>query len=145
MTKFKTTWEASWEKGRKLGDGGTGTVFEARRKDLGSEYTHALKLLNRNDDHERRARFAREAAALKKLSHPLIPKLMETNAEDAASDEALYIVMSYVKGATLEEVLKERRYTLKEAVELTSALTDIVATCSKERTEDPRHGPLLRR
>lgn len=129
MAKFKTTWDARWEKGERLGEGGTGTVFRARR--LGDEeFKFAIKLLNKNGDSERRQRLTREAAALGKLSHPLIPRLIETNASSAPDDEALYIVMTYVDGPTLEQAVAAKRLQLQEAVEMTSALVEVVGVCN---------------
>jgi serine/threonine protein kinase len=138
MSNTKKPWESRWEKGEGLGQGGTGTVFRARRLGSNGAFEQAIKLLSKNKDPERRARFRREADALQKIVHPLVPKLADSNAETEDGDEALYIVMDYVDGSTLECVvlgcqdrhIEGRRLALGEAVELTGALVDVVGACA---------------
>ena len=65
----------------------------------------ALKLLNATlDSTELRERFAREARALAALNHPNIVNIYDTG----EYDDAPFIVMEYVRGETLAEIIKRR-------------------------------------
>ncbi len=88
---------------RKLGVGGMGAVYLARR---GSEEPVALKILSgpHTDDPAFIQRFAQEAAITARLDHPNIVKLLEYG-EDP--DAGHYLVMRFVDGKTLREVLHE--------------------------------------
>ena len=84
---------------RRLGQGGMGTVFLAQ--DVKINRLVALKFL-RVDNDDMRARFEREAQSAGRLQHPHIVTLFDY-AED---DGTPYLVMEFVEGRTLSEVLK---------------------------------------
>jgi len=65
----------------------------------------ALKLLNATlDSSELRERFAREARALAALNHPNIVNIYDTG----EFEDSPFIVMEYVRGETLAEMIKRR-------------------------------------
>jgi len=68
------------------------------------------------------ARFAREAAIVGKLDHPGILKVIPV-----AEKSRLYVVMEYLEGRTLYDLLEETRVLpVNEALQLASRLCDIL-------------------
>lgn len=68
------------------------------------------------------SRFAREAATLEKLDHPGIPGIIRISEKSRP-----YVVMEYVEGQTLYDILRRRRSLAPcEALHLASRLCDIV-------------------
>ena len=92
-----------------LGRGGMGRVYKAY--DLKLERAVALKLIrldNTNDRHEaeeRIMRFRREAKAIARLNHPNIVSLYDYD----ETDGMLYMVMEYVEGQSVEQILNAKR------------------------------------
>lgn len=88
-----------------LGEGGVGRVFVARDHETGRDV--ALKVLHAKyaSSHDCVARFAREAALVRKLDHPGIVKLYATHHWNGV----LFHSMEYVRGKTLRRWLGERR------------------------------------
>jgi protein kinase-like protein/List-Bact-rpt repeat protein len=86
-----------------IGRGGMGDLYLAH--DPNTNRLVALKLLNATlDSAELRERFAREARALAALNHPNIVNIYDTG----EYDDAPFIVMEYVRGETLAEMIKRR-------------------------------------
>jgi hypothetical protein len=86
-----------------IGRGGMGDLYLAH--DPNTSRLVALKLLNATlDSTELRERFAREARALAALNHPNIVNIYDTG----EFDDAPFIVMEYVRGETLAEIIKRR-------------------------------------
>ena len=73
------SWDDLWEMVKAGPLGGQATSKIARRRDGGVELGF-VKILTKQDDTERRARFYREAAILESLAIEGVPKLIETNA-----------------------------------------------------------------
>lgn len=96
---------------KNLGGGGVGEVFLARDELLGRQV--ALKLLSRRcaGDEGFVERFRREARSAASLSHPNVVAVHdfgESRAETGTDGSATpYIVMEYVPGVTLADLLKE--------------------------------------
>jgi len=87
----------------RIGRGGMGDLYLAR--DPNTNRLVALKLLNATlDSSELRERFAREARALAALNHPNIVSIYDTG----EFDDSPFIVMEYVRGETLAEMIKRR-------------------------------------
>ncbi len=90
---------------RRLGMGGMGEVFLAWDDRLQRPVAAKRMRVDRGRGGERRERFRREARIAARLSHPNVVQvfdLVETG--DAAGD---WIVMEYVQGRSLAELLKE--------------------------------------
>lgn len=122
------SWDDLWEAVKAGPSGGQATSKIARRRD-GSVELGFVKILTRQEDTERRARFYREAAILESLAIEGVPKLIETNArhyEDRAFN--LYAVSILVLGSTLREV-PEGAYTAEQAIRWTADLCDILCAC----------------
>ena len=86
-----------------LGEGGMGQVWRAEDEKLGREV--ALKMLPQEfaEDPERMARFEREAKASANLKHLNILDIIDFGRDD---DGSHYIVMEYVQGRSLSEIIK---------------------------------------
>src|SRR5689334_22723087 len=85
-----------------VGVGGMGEVHRATQLSLNR--TVAVKLLNPElaKDPSFVARFQKEAAALATLSHPNIVSILEKG----QSGDTYYLVMEYVDGQSLREVIR---------------------------------------
>lgn len=109
-----------YEVGELLGYGGMAEVHRGRDLRLGRDV--AIKML-RTDmarDHTFQMRFRREAQNVATLNHPGIAAVYDTGEEHAATGEALpYIVMEFVSGRTLKDVLAaEGRLQPRRALEI---------------------------
>lgn len=100
---------------RRLGHGGMATVYLAHDRELGRPV--AIKVLGAPLalDAEFVGRFRREATIVARLSHPNIVQIFDLGEEE----DRLYIVMEYVEGGSLADLLaREERLAPEQAVEL---------------------------
>lgn len=97
-----------------LGRGGMGVVYKARQKTLNRMV--ALKLLapERADDPQFAARFEKEAQALAALTHPNIVAVHDFG----EAGGFYYLLMEFVDGVNLRQLLETRRLTPKEALSI---------------------------
>ncbi|NUT35910.1 MAG: Stk1 family PASTA domain-containing Ser/Thr kinase [Hamadaea sp.] len=110
-----------YQVGELLGYGGMAEVHRGRDLRLGRDV--AIKML-RTDlarDNTFQMRFRREAQNAAALNHPAIVAVYDTGEERASTGEVLpYIVMEFVAGRTLKEVLAaEGRLMPRRALEIT--------------------------
>jgi serine/threonine-protein kinase len=117
-----------YELGALLGRGGMAEVRRAQDLRLGRVV--AVKRL-RSDlaaDPTFQARFRREAQSAASLNHPAIVAVYDTGEELATDGSGLmlpYIVMEYVEGRTLRDILREgRRILPQRALEITGSVLD---------------------
>ncbi|MPR00111.1 Stk1 family PASTA domain-containing Ser/Thr kinase [Modestobacter sp. I12A-02628] len=110
-----------YEIGGVLGRGGMAEVHRGRDLRLGREV--AVKVL-RSDlarDPSFQVRFRREAQASASLNHPAIVAVYDTGEDRTPHGATPYIVMEYVEGETLRDVLRaEGRLTPERAMSLTA-------------------------
>src|SRR6202158_1886508 len=104
---------------RLLGQGGMGAVYLATH--LGTERYVALKLIApqfmRNPEFVER--FKREARAAGRLRHPNVVDVTDFGFSGAGTDRVAYLVMEYLDGCTLSDVLAEEdRLPLYWAVDI---------------------------
>jgi serine/threonine-protein kinase len=99
---------------RRLGHGGMASVYLARDSVL--DRPVAVKLLADNvaGDEGLRKRFVREARLAARLSHPNVVSIYDTGADEGRP----YIVMEYVDGATLADLLARETLEPEEARQL---------------------------
>jgi serine/threonine-protein kinase len=92
-----------------------------RARDVRLDRDVAIKLL-RSDlarDPSFQARFRREAQSAAALNHPMVVAVYDTGSDDKHDPPLPYIVMEYVEGRTLREVLMhEGRLTQRRAIEI---------------------------
>ncbi len=108
-----------------LGRGGMGTVYRATH--TGLDRVVAVKVVNpevaANTDITQR--FAREARLMAKLRHPRAAMIYDLG---TLPDGRLFIVMEYVEGITLAEVLKkENHLPSQKAVEIAVSICDVLS------------------
>src|SRR5262245_46851410 len=103
-----------------VGRGGMGTVYKAHDPML--DRTVALKVVTADTgvSDELRARFFREAQACARLSHPNIVTVYDMGDENGH----MYIVMEFLEGEELRDVISQRR-----AISLESKLSMMIEVC----------------
>ena len=103
-----------------LGRGGMGIVYKARQKAL--DRLVAIKVLagERHDDPQFEARFSREARTLAKLSHPNIVTVHDFG----ESDGMFYLVMEFVDGVNLRDVLRDGRMEPAQALAIVPSICE---------------------
>ena len=115
-----------YELGELLGRGGMAEVRKGHDTRLGRVV--AIKRLRTDlaSDATFQARFRREAQSAASLNHPAIVAVYDTGEELASDGTAVsqpYIVMEFVAGRTLRDILREGRKILPErALEITSGV-----------------------
>ncbi len=107
-----------------IGEGGMANVYLGYDTIL--ERDVAIKVLRGDlaDDEKFVRRFRREAQNASLLSHPNIVQIYDVGEDDGN----FYIVMEYIKGQTLKQLIKKRgKLTVPETVDIVSQLTDGLA------------------
>ncbi|HTW19653.1 MAG TPA: Stk1 family PASTA domain-containing Ser/Thr kinase [Mycobacteriales bacterium] len=123
MTDERTLLAGRYEIGETIGYGGMAEVHRGRDVRLGRDV--AIKLLRRDlgRDPVVETRFRREAQSAASLNSPSIVAVYDTGEDNVAGMPTPYIVMEYVDGKTLREVLAEEgRLLPRRALEVTAAV-----------------------
>jgi eukaryotic-like serine/threonine-protein kinase len=112
-----------YELGELIGYGGMAEVHRGRDVRLGREV--AIKILRADlaNDPAFLTRFRREAQSAAGLNYPAIVAVYDTGEDPGLSSngDVPYIVMEYVEGRTLRDVLKEQgRLPIRRAMEITA-------------------------
>lgn len=96
----------------KIGSGGWGDVYRARDGRLDRDV--ALKVLSQRalEEDTSRKRFRKEALVLSRLNHPNIATILDFDTQDGLD----ILVMEYIQGTTLQEVLNSTRLGEKEII-----------------------------
>jgi len=106
---------------KSIGEGGMANVYLA--KDTILDRNVAIKVLRGDLSHDEKfiRRFQREALSVSNLSHPNIVEVYDVGEEN----EQHYIVMEYIEGKTLKQLLHKRgSLTLSEVIDIMNQLTD---------------------
>src|SRR2546430_12085801 len=115
-----------------IGRGGMSTVYRAF--DLVLERAVAIKLMHRETaaDSDQLERFRREARSVAQLNHPHVVTVIDAGGEPSSDgedpgDSAPYIVLEYVEGETLKDVIRregplEIPQAVAHAIEISRAL-----------------------
>jgi len=111
-----------YELGNLIGRGGMADVYKGTDTRLGR--TVAIKLLRPDmaRDPQFQARFKREAQAVAALNHPAIVAIFDTGehvVHDGSAEDVRvpYIVMEYVEGRTLRELIRGNEVTINQAID----------------------------
>lgn len=91
-----------------IGGGGMALVYKAKCQLL--DRFVAIKVLKDEfvNDEEFVRKFRRESQAAASLSHPNIVNIYDVGVETDGNNQIYYIVMEYIKGKTLKELIKEK-------------------------------------
>jgi beta-lactam-binding protein with PASTA domain/tRNA A-37 threonylcarbamoyl transferase component Bud32 len=106
-----------------VGRGGMAEVYRAR--DIRLDRIVAVKTLREDlaRDQTFQARFRREAQSAASLNHPSIVAVYDTGEDNTGGGHVPYIVMEYVDGRTLRDLLRDDRRLLPErALEITDGV-----------------------
>src|ERR1019366_6492431 len=107
----------------KLGEGGMGLVYKARDLQLGRFVAIKVLIGGSGETSDHRARFIQEARAASSLNHPNIITIHDI----VTIEEGECIVMEFVRGKTLADMVEEGRIPsvdcLKFATQMADALT----------------------
>ena len=123
-----TVLSGRYEIQEKIGTGGMAVVYRGR--DLKLERSVTVKVLKEEFTQEEdfKSRFTTEARSAAKLSHPNI-----VNVYDVGEDNGIYyIVMEYIHGDTLKQVIKENA-PLDEVVALSIAIQMVAALANAHK------------
>src|SRR5437660_4921264 len=107
----------------KIGEGGMGHVYQAEDTKLGRLV--ALKFLPPETvrDDKAKQRLMREARAASALNHPNIVTIYSIDEQDGLD----FIVMEYVSGETLKEVVQRGAITFPQVLEIGEQIADALA------------------
>lgn len=109
-----------------LGQGGMATVYKAVPEDsLDGTQMVAVKLVQKQyaENPEFRARFSREVRVSKSLSHPNIIRVQGWGDQS----DLLYLVLEFVKGRTLDQLIPPQGWTLEQAAPYILPLLEALA------------------
>lgn len=108
-----------------IGGGGMALVYKAKCQLL--DRFVAIKVLKDEfvNDEEFVRKFGRESQAAARLSHPNIVNIYDVGVEDEGDNHIHYIVMEYIKGKTLKELIKEKgKIPTENALEYSCQIAD---------------------
>jgi hypothetical protein len=118
----------AWELQQRIGTGGMGDVFQARRADGRYQGLAAVKLLKVGRGSEDiLQRFASEQQALARLNHPHIARLLDAG---QSADAHPYFVMELVKGRAIDQACLG--LSVPQRLEIFLQLCDAVAHAHRQ-------------
>jgi outer membrane protein assembly factor BamB/tetratricopeptide (TPR) repeat protein len=101
-----------------IGSGGSGHVYSALDRTVGRVV--AIKMLNAPGDADLVRRFRAEAKTVANLHHKNIVTVHEYGEEDGIP----YLVMEYLNGTTLQELIRQRSLSLLEMLEIMTEVAE---------------------
>jgi len=112
----------------RLGQGGMGVVY--RGVDLDLDRPVAIKILppESQQDEDSIGRFLREAKTASKLQHPAITTIYEFGVKD----QLRYLVMEYIEGKTLRDLLASGPLTLRQALDIGIQAADAMVVAGEK-------------
>jgi len=111
----------------KIGSGGMGVVYKARDKHL--DRWVAVKVLRADKvvDQERKRRFIHEAKWASSLNHPNVITIHDIGEEN----EVIYMVMEYVGGKSLHDLIPEEGLPVEIAMKYAAQIADALAVAHR--------------
>ncbi|MGI9518420.1 MAG: serine/threonine protein kinase [Pirellulaceae bacterium] len=114
---------------QRLGHGGFGLVYLAVDTELQREVAIKVPLWDRPLDDGAVDRFMNEGRLLAKLEHPSIVTVHDVGRTDAGVP---YVVMQYVEGKTLYEVLKRKKLSFSRTMQFLVEIADALRVAHRE-------------
>ena len=117
---MKKIWKQRYQIEKILGQGGGGSVYQVWDLELEKEW--AMKFVNISIEKEPQLnqKNVAEWEVLKKLSHPNFPRIVDSFEEDGKR----VIVMDYIQGVTLEEVIGKDVVKEPQAIKIAKQICD---------------------
>src|SRR6185295_14694782 len=108
----------------RLGEGGMGVVYLAEHVHMRKRF--AVKILHRELTHDPKvvARFEREAVAAARIEHPNVVAAKDFGRLD---DGSFYLVLEYVAGLSLREVIKQGPMPATRALGIARQIADALS------------------
>jgi serine/threonine protein kinase len=107
--------------------GAVGVVYKARQKNLDRIVALKILIAGQAASEEQIQRFRQEALAVAKLRHPNIVPVYDVGVYEGKH----YIAMEYVDGRPLHQMMKIRRFTTKEALDIILKVADAIGHAHK--------------
>ena len=107
----------------KLGAGGMGEIYKARDSRLNRIVAVKVLAPGKTGDPERRRRFIQEAQAASALNHPNIITIHDILPEG----DTQYMVMEYVSGKTLHDLISSGRLPVAQVLQLATQMANALA------------------
>ena len=92
---------------KKIGEGGMGSVYLANQETIDRKVAIKVLLSKLAEDNMAIRRFEQEAKAISKMQHPNTVTIYDYGRIEEEDGERLFIVMEYLKGSTLTQVLRK--------------------------------------
>src|SRR5690554_1746129 len=108
----------------RIGRGGMGNVYRARRDDGAFEQIVAIKVVRRDLSPSMKARFLSERRILGRLSHPGIAGILDGG---VTQDSLPWLAMEFVDGLPVTDYADQNRLTVPERLALFSKICDAVS------------------
>lgn len=115
-----------------IGGGGMALVYKAKCQLL--DRFVAIKVLKDEfvNDEEFVRKFRRESQAAASLSHPNIVNIYDVGVENNGNNQIYYIVMEYIKGKTLKELIKEKgKLSIENALDYSCQIAEALQHAHK--------------
>lgn len=116
----------------KIGGGGMALVYKAKCRLLNRNV--AIKILRDEfiNDEEFIKKFRRESQAAASLSHPNIVNIYDVGVDKKNGHDIQYIVMEYIKGKTLKDVIREKgKLTVAETIDYSIQIAEALEHAHK--------------
>jgi len=107
----------------KIGEGGMGVVYKARDTHLDRFVAVKVLPVEKVADPERKRRFVQEAKAASALNHPNIVTIHDIDTADGVT----FIAMEFVKGRTLDRLIRREGIVLNETLRHGAQIADALA------------------
>ena len=117
---------AHYEILEKLGEGGMGVVYKARDTRLNRFVTLKLLPADKIADEERLRRFTQEARTASGLNHPNIITIHDIASEDGVQ----FMVMEFVAGKTLDQVIPRKGMRLAEVLKIGAQIAEALTAAA---------------
>jgi hypothetical protein len=110
-----------------VGQGAFGLTYRATQVTDGRQVAVKELPFRRIDSMKTKSLFQREARVLRQLNHPQIPEFLDDFTFGEGKQLSLYLVQEFIDGTTLEQEMRDRRYTEEEVLEIVLELLGLLA------------------